>query len=194
VQEFVFDGEILGPELEVSTNVVPPREGVTIDQRISRDLVVPTQRPVFTQPELATEQETSPLVLVSTVDDEPSADREQVPVVVEEEEDTDGGEGGEDTEVAVEVEPNEDGECPPGFVRRLVDGQFVCVPEEEEVLEEEEEPAFECPPGFRRVQMANGGFTCVPEMARPRAGPYTGTVDVSGLEGRTVFRPGTRRT
>ena len=65
--------------------------------------------------------------------------------------------------------------------------------EEEEVLEEEEEPAFECPPGFRRVQMANGGFTCVPEMARPRVGPLTQTVDVSGLQGRTVFRPGTRR-
>jgi hypothetical protein len=193
-EEEVLEGEILDPEFDVSTDVVPPREGVTIDQRISRDLVVPTQRPVFTQPELATEQETSPLVLVSTVDDEPSADREQAPVVVEEEEDTGGGEGGEDTEVAVEVEPNEDGECPPGFVRRLVDGQLVCVPEEEEVVEEEEEPPFECPPGFRRVQMANGGFTCVPEMARPRAGPFTGTVDVSGLEGRTVFRPGTRRT
>lgn len=70
----------------------------------------------------------------------------------------------------------------------------VVVDEEEEELpvEEEEEPAFECPPGFRRVQMANGGFTCVPEMVRPRVGPYTGTVDVSALEGRTVFRPGTR--
>jgi hypothetical protein len=197
VQEFVFDGEILGPELEVSTNVVPPREGVTIDQIISRDLTVPTQRPaVPVAPEVALDPETSTLTLVSTVDDEPSADREQAPVVVEgeEEDDTGGGEGGEDTEVAVEVEPNEDGECPPGYVRRLVDGQFVCAPEEEEVAEEEEEPPFECPPGFRRVQMANGGFTCVPEMARPRAGPFTGTVDVSGLEGRTVFRPGTGRT
>jgi hypothetical protein len=200
VQEFVFDGEILGPELEVSTDVVPPQEGVIIDQTIPRDLTVPTQRPVprgpvvSTEPELASEQETSPLVLVSTVDDEPPVEREQAPAVVQDEEDTGGGEGGEDTEVSVEVEPDEDGECPPGFVRRLVDGQFICVPEEEEVLEEEEEPPFECPPGFRRVQMANGGFTCVPEMARPRVGPFTGTVDVSGLEGRTVFRPGTRRT
>jgi hypothetical protein len=200
VQEFVFDGEILGPELEVSTDVVPPQEGVIIDQTIPRDLTVPTQRPVprgpvvSTEPELAPEQETSPLVLVSTVDDEPPVEREQAPAVVQDEEDTGGGEGGEDTEVSVEVEPDEDGECPPGFVRRLVDGQFICVPEEEEVLEEEEEPPFECPPGFRRVQMANGGFTCVPEMARPRVGPFTGTVDVSGLEGRTVFRPGTRRT
>jgi len=200
VQEFVFDGEILGPELEVSTEVTPPQEGVTIDQTISRDLTVPTQRPVprgpvvSTEPELAPEQETSPLVLVSTVDDEPPVEREQAPAVVQDEEDTGGGEGGEDTEVSVEVEPDDDGECPPGFVRRLVDGQFICVPEEEEVLEEEEEPAFECPPGFRRVQMANGGFTCVPEMTRPRVGPFTGTVDVSGLEGRTVFRPGTRRT
>lgn len=66
--------------------------------------------------------------------------------------------------------------------------------EEELPVEEEEEPAFECPPGFRRVQMANGGFTCVPEMVRPRVGPFTQTVDVSGLQGRTVFRPGTRRT
>jgi hypothetical protein len=200
VQEFVFDGEILGPELEVSTDVVLPQEGVIIDQTIPRDLTVPTQRPVprgpvvSTEPELASEQETSPLVLVSTVDDEPPVEREQAPAVVQDEEDTGGGEGGEDTEVSVEVEPDEDGECPPGFVRRLVDGQFICVPEEEEVLEEEEEPPFECPPGFRRVQMANGGFTCVPEMARPRVGPFTGTVDVSGLEGRTVFRPGTRRT
>jgi hypothetical protein len=80
----------------------------------------------------------------------------------------------EDIEVVVDEEPPEE--------------------EEEEVLEEEEEPPFECPPGFRRVQMANGGFTCVPEMVRPRVGPYTQTVDVSGLEGRTVFRPGTRRT
>jgi hypothetical protein len=199
VQEFVFDGEILGPELEVSTDVVPPQEGVIIDQTIPRDLTVPTQRPVprgpvvSTEPDLAVEQETSPLVLVSTVDDEPPVEREQPPAAaVDEEEDT-GGEGGEDTEVAVEVEPDEDGECPPGFVRRLVDGQYTCVPEEEEVLEEEEEPAFECPPGFRRVQMANGGFTCVPEMARPRVGPFTQTVDVSGLQGRTVFRPGTRR-
>ena len=184
VQEFVFDGEILGPELEVSTDVVLPQEGVIIDQTIPRGPVVSTE------PELASEQETSPLVLVSTVDDEPPAEREQAPAVVQDEEDT----GGEDTEVSVEVEPDEDGECPPGFVRRLVDGQFICVPEEEEVLEEEEEPPFECPPGFRRVQMANGGFTCVPEMARPRVGPFTGTVDVSGLEGRTVFRPGTRRT
>jgi len=193
VQEFVFDGEILGPELDVSTEVVPPQEGVTIDQTIPRDLVVPTQPPVSTEPDLAVEQETSPLVLVSTVDDEPPVEREQPPAAaVDEEEDT-GGEGGEDTEVAVEVEPDEDGECPPGFVRRLVDGQYTCVPEEEEVLEEEEEPAFECPPGFRRVQMANGGFTCVPEMARPRVGPFTQTVDVSGLQGRTVFRPGTRR-
>jgi hypothetical protein len=200
VQEFVFDGEILGPELEVSTDVVLPQEGVIIDQTIPRDLTVPTQRPVprgpvvSTEPELASEQETSPLVLVSTVDDEPPVEREQAPAVVQDEEDTGGGEGGEDTEVSVEVEPDEDGECPPGFVRRLVDGQFICVPEEEEVLEEEEEPPFECPPGFRRVQMANGGFTCVPEMARPRVGPFTGTVDVSDLEGRTVFRPGTRRT
>jgi hypothetical protein len=192
VQEFVFDGEILGPELDVSTEVVPPQEGVTIDQTIPRDLVVPTQPPVSTEPDLAVEQETSPLVLVSTVDDEPPVEREQPPAAaVDEEEDT-GGEGGEDTEVAVEVEPDEDGECPPGFVRRLVDGQYTCVPEEEEVLEEEEEPAFECPPGFRRVQMANGGFTCVPETTRPRVGPFTQTVDVSGLAGRTVFRPGTR--
>jgi hypothetical protein len=81
----------------------------------------------------------------------------------------------EDIEVVVDEEPPEEDE-------------------EEEVLEEEEEPAFECPPGFRRVQMANGGFTCVPEMVRPRVGPYTQTVDVSGLQGRTVFRPGTRRS
>jgi hypothetical protein len=133
-------------------------------------------------------------VLVSTVDDEPPAEPEQAPIVVEEEEDIGGGEGGEDTEVSVEVEPDEDGECPPGFVRRLVDGQFVCVPEEEEVLEEEEEPAFECPPGFRRVQMANGGFTCVPVMVRPRVGPFTQPVSVAPLAGRTPFRPGTRRT
>jgi hypothetical protein len=84
----------------------------------------------------------------------------------------DGGETEEvDTEVVVEEEMDEDEEPP---------------------VEEEEEPGFECPPGFRRVQMANGGFTCVPEMVRPRVGPYTGTVDVSALEGRTVFRPGTR--
>jgi hypothetical protein len=85
----------------------------------------------------------------------------------------DGGETEEvDTEVVIEEEMDEDEEPP---------------------VEEEEEPGFECPPGFRRVQMANGGFTCVPEMVRPRVGPYTGTVDVSGLQGRTVFRPGTRR-
>jgi len=66
--------------------------------------------------------------------------------------------------------------------------------EEEELLLEEEEPAFECPEGFRKVQMANGSFTCVPDMVRPRVGPYTQTVDVSPLAGRTPFRPGARRT
>ena len=54
--------------------------------------------------------------------------------------------------------------------------------------------AFECPPGYRKVAMANGGSTCVPlNMVRPRVGPYTPTVDVSALAGRTPYRPGQRR-
>jgi len=188
VEEYVFEGEVLEPLTEVSTEVTPPQEGEIID------LTVPTQPPAAPETTVAAPPSTPTGVLVNIADEPPAGD-EVVSVGIEEadEEDTGGGEGGEDTEVAVEVDTDEDGECPPGFVRRLVDGQYTCVPEEEEVLEEEEEPAFECPPGFRRVQMANGGFTCVPEMARPRVGPFTQTVDVSGLQGRTVFRPGTRR-
>jgi hypothetical protein len=193
IEEYVFEGEVLEPLTEVSTKVTPPREGEIIDQTISRDLTVPTQPPAAPETTVAAPPSTPTGVLVNIADEPPAGD-EVVSVGIEEadEEDTGGGEGGEDTEVAVEVDTDEDGECPPGFVRRLVDGQYTCVPEEEEVLEEEEEPAFECPPGFRRVQMANGGFTCVPETARPRVGPFTQTVDVSGLAGRTVFRPGTR--
>jgi hypothetical protein len=74
----------------------------------------------------------------------------------------------------------------------------VEIPDEDAAPEQapaaEEEPSFECPPGFRRVQMPNGGFTCVPEMVRPRVGPYTQPVSVAPLAGRTPFRPGTRRT
>ena len=92
---------------------------------------------------------------------------------------TGGGDGtGESAEEDVEV---------------VVDGAL-SDEEEEELLLEEEEPAFECPEGFRKVQMANGSFTCVPDMVRPRVGPYTQTVDVSPLAGRTPFRPGARRT
>jgi hypothetical protein len=53
---------------------------------------------------------------------------------------------------------------------------------------------FECPPGFRKVTMANGGVSCVPMNAvRPQIGPYTGTIDVAPLAGYTPFRPGARR-
>lgn len=89
--------------------------------------------------------------------------------------DGDGTGGGQEPDVEVEI-PDED------------------AGPEEELPVEEEEPSFECPPGFRRVQMANGGFTCVPEMVRPRVGPYTQPVSVAPLAGRTPFRPGTRRT
>ena len=85
-----------------------------------------------------------------------------------------GSGGGDEPPVEVEI-PDED-----------------AAPEQAPVAEEE--PSFECPPGFRRVQMANGGFTCVPEMVRPRVGPYTQPVSVAPLAGRTPFRPGTRRT
>jgi len=194
VEEYVFEGEVLEPLTEVSTEVTPPREGEIIDQTISRDLTVPTQPPVSPETTVATPPSTPTGVFVN-IADEPPVEDETVSVDVEEsaeEADTGGPGAAEEEAVSVEVDTDEDGECPPGFVRRLVDGQYTCVPEEEEVLEEEEEPAFECPPGFRRVQMANGGFTCVPETARPRVGPFTQTVDVSGLAGRTVFRPGTR--
>lgn len=66
-------------------------------------------------------------------------------------------------------------------------------PDEEQPPVTEEEPSFECPTGFRRVQMPNGGFTCVPEMVRPRVAPYTQPVSVAPLAGRTPFRPGARR-
>jgi len=193
VEEYVFEGEVLPPLTEVSAEVTPPQEGEVIDQAITRDVAVQTQPPVPPETAVSTPPTTPTGVFVNIADELPIED-EGVSVEIDEEvgEEADtGGREEEAAEVSVGEEDDEDGECPPGYIRQLVDGQLVCVPEEEEVLEEEE-PPFECPPGFRRVQMANGGFTCVPETARPRVGPFTQTVDVSGLTGRTVFRPGTR--
>jgi hypothetical protein len=93
-----------------------------------------------------------------------------------------------DTEVEIDLPEDEE---PP----EDEDDEDVPPEDEDDVppILEEEEPTFECPDGFRKVQMANGGFTCVPNMVRPRVGPYTQTIDVSPLAGRTPYRPGARR-
>jgi hypothetical protein len=63
----------------------------------------------------------------------------------------------------------------------------------EDQVDEEEEPTFECPPGYMKQMMANGGFTCVPVgMVRPRVGPYYQPQSVAALQGRTPLRPTAR--
>jgi len=191
--EATVEEEILDPERPVSTEVTPEQEGVIIDQTVSRDLTVPQQTGIATvptAPETTTDQTTRPLILVSTATDEPVLAERMDELTGDEGEDLIGGEG--DEEIDIQIEPDENDECPPPYIRKLVDGVWVCVLEEEEALEEEEEPEIECPPGYRKVQMPNGGFTCVPELARPTVGPRTGEVSVAQLEGYTPYRPGSQ--
>jgi hypothetical protein len=61
-------------------------------------------------------------------------------------------------------------------------------------VDEEPEPTFECPPGYVKQMMANGGFTCVPVgMVRPTVGPYYQPQPVANLQGYRPIRPGASR-
>jgi len=174
---YVFEGEILGPDASVSTEVLPEEEGVIIEGVIPNQGVVvsprPRPRPTPTETVVETPTETvaGPGTVVFTDTADMGGGDEEVTVEVAEPPPADtGGDGGEE-EVVVDIgEPDEgDGvtECPEGYELQEVNGEMICVPIE---------APFECPEGYEAVQV-NGEWRCqatqaAPQRVRPTAGPY----------------------
>jgi predicted nucleic acid-binding Zn-ribbon protein len=172
---YVFDGEILGPETEVSTEVLPEEEGVIIEGEVPSTEVVVSPRPrprptetVVTPAETTVlPTDTGVVVFPDTAD--MGGDDEEVVVEVDDTPPTDTGGDGE--EVVVEVGESDETECPEGYELQEVNGEMICVPIEAPI-----EAPFECPEGYEAVQI-NGQWRCqatqaAPQRVRPRAGPY----------------------
>ena len=171
---FTFDGEILGPDTPVSTDVAPESEGITLEgTTATTDVVVPTPPSSPSTPSTPTTvtTETTTPTFVDTV---PPDDEEEVVVEVDEPlppaADPEGPGDGGDTEV--EVGTGDDGG----------DG-------EEEVVEE---APFECPEGFEAVQI-NGEWRCqsteaLPERMRPTGGSYYQPRTPSPAASKSAYR------
>ena len=135
---YIHEGEILGPETEVSTDVTPTEEGVTIEGEVVEDPLSLTE--VTTEPvtEPTTPAEPGVIVFTDTVDG-PSEDDG---VTVEIPDDTVPGDvtmdaGPEDGgDLSVEIGLGDEGdvsseapfECPDGFIAAKMGGRWVCQP------------------------------------------------------------------
>jgi len=163
-ETYMFEGEILGPDTFVSTDVTPEAEGVTIEgETASTEVSVPADTaPPSTTPPAQPPADTTPTTVTTTtpafVDTVPPDDEVEVEVdePAEPPAEPEGPSGpGEPEEVEVEVGVDTD-----------TDDQD----------EKVEEPPFECPDGYEAVQI-NGEWRCqstgeLPEKMRPTGGSY----------------------
>ena len=140
---YIHEGEILGPETEVSTDVTPTEEGVTIEGEVVEDPLLLTDVTTDVTTEPTTPAEDGVIVFTDTVDgpqDDEGAtvevpDDEGVTVGVPD--DTAAGDvamDGGDLSVEIGLEGDGDGlseapfECPDGFIAAKIGGRWVCQP------------------------------------------------------------------
>ena len=164
--EFVFEGEVLSPEAEVSVDVETPAEGQTIEGTLgSRDVATTVDVPVDTTVDGTTRPPIRTTVppVDTTVTTERTTARG-----------TDTAPRDEDEDVTVEVEDPSG----PGGPGDEDDGITVAVGEAADDDDEvtQEDAPFECPDGYEAV-LIDGEWRCQkidaePEKVRPTGGSY----------------------
>ena len=130
-------GEVLSPEMTKYTpkakRVLPTIDGVVMEtnSNVALNPPVTTGSTLNQNPVL----ETNNLFPVSPVVPEtPRTDDEEINIPTFPDDTSGDGDGDGDT-----VPTDENGNCPPGYIMKFIDGMYVCVPIEEDVAEEDEE-------------------------------------------------------
>ena len=132
-------GEVLSPEMTKYTpkakRVLPTIDGVVMETNSNVALNPPVTTAVTTDSALNpnTVLETNNLFPVSPVVPEtPGTDDDEINIPTFP--DDTSGDGDDDV-----VPTDDNGNCPPGYILKFINGMYICVPIEEDVAEEDEE-------------------------------------------------------
>jgi hypothetical protein len=176
---YIHEGEILGPETEVSTDTTLPEEGVTIEGEVVQDplSITDVTTDVITEP--TTSAEPGVIVFTDTVDG-PSEDDG---VTVEIPDDT----AVEDVTMDAGPEDGSDLSAEIGLGDEDDLSAEISLGDEDDLSSE---PPFECPDGFIAAKMG-GRWVCQPKVSRTVGRPTIATTPYLSRRGFAGPNPNT---